>query len=100
MKIFKIIPLLLVLAVTFVACEKDDEVTYEADRSTIVRIKDSDDLIQFARDVLPAVEEFVLIDLRRDATRPSDMSQPLTVKLQKDPAILTAYNAAHGTGLC
>lgn len=98
MRIIKNLMVLMILAVTIISCEKDDEVTYEADRPTIVRLKDAElEITAIARDVLPAIDEFVLMDLRRDATRPSDMSQSLTVKVEKDQSLVTAYNTAHGT---
>jgi|GEM_PF-310765 len=98
MRLIKSIPLFLVLAVMIISCEKEDEVTYEPDRPTIVRLKDAEnEITAIARDVLPAIDEFVLMDIRRDATRPSDMSQPLTVKIEKDFSLVQAYNSAHGT---
>lgn len=98
MKIFKSnIPWLLVLVVLISSCEKT-EVTYEPDRKTVVKIKDAEnDITQKARDVLPTVDEFILIDVRRDPTKPSDLNQPLTVKLQKDASLIASYNTAHGT---
>jgi hypothetical protein len=98
MKIFKSnIPWLLVLVVLITSCEKT-EVNYEPDRKTVVKIKDAEnDITQKARDVLPTVDEFILIDVRRDPTRESDLNQPLTVKLVKDASIIAAYNTAHGT---
>jgi hypothetical protein len=90
---------LLLLAVIVTSCVKeDDEVEYESSRPTIVRLKDAEnEITQKARDVLPTIDEFVLLDLRRDATKPSDMSQPLTLKITKDFSLVSAYNTAHGT---
>lgn len=98
MKIFKSnIPWLLVLVVLITSCEKT-EINYEPDRKTIVKIKDAEnEVTQKARDVLPTIDEFILIDLRRSPTRESDLNQPLTVKLQKDASLIAAYNTAHGT---
>jgi len=98
MKIIKSnIPWLLVLVVLITSCEKT-EVKYEPDRKTIVKIKDAEnDITQKARDVLPTIDEFILIDVRRDPTQQSDLNQPLTVKLVKDPSLIAAYNTAHGT---
>lgn len=98
MKILKSnIPWLLVLVVLITSCEKT-EINYEPDRKTIVKIKDAEnEVTQKARDVLPTIDEFILIDIRRDPTRESDLNQPLTVKLQKDASLIAAYNTAHGT---
>src|SRR6185503_19733640 len=100
MKIFKSnIPWLLVLVVLITSCEKT-EVKYEPDRKTIVKIKDAEnEITQKARDVLPTIDEFILIDVRRDPTQPSDLNQPLTVKLQADPSLIAGFNTAHGTSL-
>src|SRR6185503_14924795 len=98
MKIIKSnIPWLLVLVVLITSCEKT-EVKYEPDRKTVVKIKDAEnEITQKARDVLPTVDEFILIDVRRDPTQQSDLNQPLTVKLQKDASLIAGYNTAHGT---
>ena len=98
MKIIKSnIPWLLVLVVLISSCEKT-EINYEPDRKTIVKIKDAEnEVTQKARDVLPTIDEFILIDVRRSPTRESDLNQPLTVKLQKDASLIAAYNTAHGT---
>ena len=100
MKILKSnIPWLLVLVVLITSCEKT-EINYEPDRKTIVKIKDAEnEVTQKARDVLPTIDEFILIDVRRSPTRESDLNQPLTVKLQKDASLIAAYNTAHGTTL-
>src|SRR5262245_55894010 len=98
MKIFKSnIPLLLVLVVLITSCEKT-EINYEPSRKTVVKIKDAEnEITQKARDVLPTVDEFILIDVRRELTQPNDVNQPLTVKLQKDASLIASYNTAHGT---
>lgn len=87
----------LFLAVLITSCEKTS-VKYEPNRQTVVRIKDAEnDITQKARDVLPTLDEFILIDLRRDPTKPVDLDQSLTVKLQKDATLIDAYNTANGT---
>lgn len=98
MKIFKSnIPWLLVLVILISSCEKT-EIKYEPNRKTIVKIKDAEnEVTQKARDVLPTIDEFILIDVRRNPTSPTDLNQPLTVKLVKDASLITAYNTAHGT---
>jgi hypothetical protein len=88
---------LLLFAGFITSCEKT-EIKYEPNRQTIVKIKDAEnDVTQKARDVLPTIDEFILIDLRRDPTQSADLNQPLTVKLVKDVALITAYNTANGT---
>jgi hypothetical protein len=100
MKIFKSnIPWLLLLVVLISSCEKT-EINYEPNRKTIVKIKDAEnEITQKARDVLPTIDEFILLDVRRELTRPDDINQPLTVKLQQDNSLIADYNSAHGTSI-
>lgn len=51
----------------------------------------------YARNTLPAVETFTLMDIRRDANSESNLNKSVTVKLQLNPTLITDYNAANGT---
>ena len=96
-KNIKISIAILIVSVGLFSCEKT-EVKYESSRQTIVKIKDAENQItQKARDVLPTIDEFILIDLRRDPTKPEELNQALTVKLVKDNSLITGFNTAHGT---
>ena len=88
--------MMLAIALT-VSCTKN-EVKYEEGRPTIVRTPEAENEINvIARDVLPAIEEFVLLNVDRSVTRPGDLNATLTVKVLKSSTLITDYNTAHGT---
>jgi hypothetical protein len=85
-----------------VGCIKDDEFFDDNDGDesapSIVKIMGADqDIVVYARDVTPAIDTFALIDLRRDVHGPSKLNEPLTVKLELHPTLISDYNAANGT---
>lgn len=102
MKILKItkayLAILTMLAFVFTACEKEEETSFTENRPTIIKIKDAENAVTAkARDVLPTIDNFVLIDLRRDATDAASLNQTITVKLVMDPTLIDDYNSANGT---
>jgi hypothetical protein len=106
MKYFELSVVRVFLAITMLtslfSCVKNDDFFGDKDaastRKAIVRIKDAEnDITTKARDVSPTIDEFVLIELRRDANDESDLNQPLTVSLVKNSSLITAYNTANGT---
>src|SRR5688500_3561916 len=102
MKILKItkayLAIFTMLAFVFTACEKEEETNFTENRPTIVKIKDAENAVTAkARDVLPTIDNFILIDLRRDATDAASLNQAITVKLVLDPTLIDDYNTANGT---
>jgi hypothetical protein len=101
MRITNLSFLFLLLTMTLVSCIKKDDYykkdTDEPNRKQVVQITGASDIIAFARDVNPIVDTFVLIDIRRSPNTEADLNQPLTVKLVKNAALITAYNNANGT---
>jgi hypothetical protein len=85
----------------FVSCVKKDDYykkdSAESNRKQVVQIIGADGLIQFARDVKPTNDTFILIDLRRYPNTEAELNQSLTVKLQLDPTLIDDYNTANGT---
>lgn len=90
-----------ILAFAFFGCVKKDDFYKksegESGRQQVVQIAGSDELIQFARDVDPAIDTFALIDIRRYPSSEAGLNQPLTVKLMANPSLITSYNTANGT---
>jgi len=65
---------------------------------SIVKIMGADqEIIVYARDVNPAIDTFILIDLRRDVHGAAALNKPLTVKLELHPTLISDYNTAHGS---
>ena len=99
--VLRIIVLITLLTGSFSCVKKDNFFGPDNNTSTrksIVRIKDAENSITSkARDVSPTIDQFVLIELRRDANDESDLNQPLTVSLVKNAALITSYNTANGT---
>src|SRR6476659_2979237 len=91
----------LLLATVFVSCVKKDdmykETTDESARKEVLQLMGAGELTQFARDVKPTNDTFVLIDLRRYPNTEAELNQPLTVKLQNNPTLIDDYNTANGT---
>ncbi len=95
-----ILPILLV-AMSLTSCiEKDNYFSYDQSspsRKQVVKIANGGDLVTIARDVSPTIDTFQVIDIRREPNSASELNQPLTVKLVKNPAIISDYNTANGT---
>ena len=93
--------LFLLLATIAVSCVKKDSLykkdTDESGRKQVLKLMGAPDLVAYARDVKPTNDTFVLIDLRRYPNTQAELNQPLTVKLQSNPALIDAYNTANGT---
>lgn len=91
----------LLLVSVFVSCVKKDDMyeenTDESARKQVVQITGADELIQFARDVKPTNDTFILIDVRRYPNNEAGLNQPLTVKLVSNPGLIDDYNNANGT---
>ena len=100
---FSSMPLLLILAfsLAILSCNKPaaffNTDTGDQNRKAVVKIKDGGDILVIALDAVPTIETFLLIEISRDPNSETDLNQPLTVKLKKDPALITAYNTANGT---
>lgn len=71
----------------------------DANRKVVVKFRDAvaGDIILRVRDVTPTSEQFVLIELSRDASSAADLNKALTVKLTKNPTLIANYNSANGT---
>lgn len=87
---------------TLFSCVKEKEIfpkgTGDANRKQIVKIMEGGtDLVQRARGVLPTIDTFLLLDIRREPSTEAELNAPLTVKVKKDPTLITAYNGANGT---
>jgi hypothetical protein len=85
-----------------VGCIKDDEFFDDNDGDesapSIVKIMGADqEIIVYARDVNPTIDTFALIDLRRDVHGQSKLNEPLSVKLELHPTLISDYNAANGS---
>lgn len=93
--------LFLMLVTMVVSCVKKDDLykknTDESGRKQVLKLTGAPDLVAYARDVKPTNDTFVLIDLRRYPNTQAELNQPLTVKLQSNPALIDAYNTANGT---
>jgi hypothetical protein len=91
----------LLLATAFVSCVKKDDMykenTDESARKEVLQLMGAGEVNQFARDVKPTNDTFVLIDLRRYPSTEAELNQPLTVKLQSNPTLIDDYNTANGT---
>jgi len=102
MRITKISFLFFLLATAFAGCVKKDDYykkdTDESSRKQVVQITGASDIIQYSRDVKTTNDTFVLIDIRRFPNTEAELNQPLTVKLVKNTALITAYNTANNTG--
>jgi hypothetical protein len=84
------------------SCIKEDAFfntdTDESKRKQIVKIMGADEsLVQRARDVLPTLDTFLLIDLRREPKSQAELNTPLTVKLIRNSALISSYNTANNT---
>jgi len=93
--------LFLLLTTVFVSCVKKDDMYKEnsndAGRKEVLQLMGAGDVTQFARDVKPTNDTFVLIDLRRYPNSEAELNQPLTVKLQSDPSLIDTFNSQNGT---
>ena len=91
----------LLLATVFVSCVKKDDMYKEnsddSARKEVLQLMGAGELTQFARDVKPTNDTFVMIDLRRYPNTEAELNQPLTVKLQSNPTLIDDYNTANGT---
>lgn len=89
----------LFIALSLANCVKKDDFydpsTSDPNRKTVVQITGSEDLIQYARDVDPAIDTFALIDLRRSPNASDGLNQSLTVKLVADPTAIDDYDTAN-----
>lgn len=89
------------LAILFAGCVKKDDYykkdTTESARKTVVQIIGAGGLVQYARDVKPTNDTFILIDVRRYPNTEADLNQPLTVKLVANATLIDVYNNANGT---
>jgi hypothetical protein len=89
--------LALALVGGIISCDKTKGLSV-GNRKQLVKLMDGAVEIKVvARDVLPNMETFDLVDLRREPNDEAQLFTPLVVKLQLDPTIITAYNSAHGT---
>ena len=97
-KIFSV----LALGIAFTGCVKKDTF-FSYDQSTpnrkqVVKIANGGgDIVVIARDVNPTIDTFGVIDLRREPNDNAQLNTALTVKLVKDPTLISDYNTANGT---
>lgn len=89
-------------AMVLYSCVKSDPFfgteTGDANRKQIVALGGADMAINVvARDVNPTVDEFALITITRSPSSQSELNSSLTVKLQRNSALISAYNTAHNT---
>ena len=94
--------LFLSLAIMFASCVKKDsfydENTAEPNRKTVVQLYGAEnDINLYALNILPATEDFVLIEVVRYPNTQADNNQPLTIKLNKTTTLIDDYNSANGT---
>lgn len=86
-----------IILIAITGCTKT-EVVYEGSRPTIVSLPQSVvPITVIARDITPAIEEFDLLIVGRNATRPEDLKASLTAKVAKSAQLVTNYNTANGT---
>lgn len=94
--------LLLGVVLAVASCVKKDDyysakVGGESNRKQVVQINGADELIQYARDVDPIIDTFIVVDLRRYPNSESELNSSLTVKLAPNPTAISDYNTANGT---
>ncbi|MFI5130972.1 MAG: DUF1735 domain-containing protein [Chitinophagales bacterium] len=90
------------VALALASCVKKDdmydETTSETNRKQIVQLYGADEEINLlALNLVPAVEDIVLIEVVRYPNSAADANQPLTIKLNKTTAPIDDYNTANGT---
>jgi len=69
--------------------------TGDPSRKQIVSFAGAENAINvIARDVNPSIDTFVVITLRRSPSTQAELNSPLTVRLTRNPALISAYNAA------
>ena len=85
--------LFLLLTTVFVSCVKKDDMYKEnsndAGRKEVLQLMGAGDVTQFARDVKPTNDTFVLIDLRRYPNSEAELNQPLNVPVYKNANSIT-----------
>lgn len=104
LKITKQLFVLLALCASIVGCVKDpyedffgvDEDRTEVDLTLVKIVDGGGDIVLRSRDINPTIDEFVLIEVRRDVRNEGVLNTPLTVKLAADPSQIQAYNDANG----
>ena len=91
----------LLLVTVVVSCVKKDDMykenSDESARKEVLQLMGAGELTQFARDVKPTNDTFVMIDLRRYPNTEGDLNQPLTVKLELNQQLVDDYDSANGT---
>lgn len=102
-KMFSIASAVMMASALLSGCVKEKELfpkeSGDANRGQIVSIEGGgDDLIGIYRDLDPINEQFELLTIRRSPKDQSQLNMPLTVKVTKNNALITAYNTANGTG--
>lgn len=90
------------LTIAMVGCVKKDDFfstsTSGENTKSIIKIMDGGtDINQRARNVNPAIDTFLLLEVRRDPKTSAELNQSLTVKVANDTGVIGRYNRAHGT---
>lgn len=81
----------------FAACDKN-EGSLKGAGSTFVKLpQGAEEKVALALDFKPGLTDVVLLDVRRDAPNSGELNKAITVKIKNDPALVTAYNTAHGS---
>jgi hypothetical protein len=92
---------IIVVVASFTSCvKKDNYFSYDTstpNRKQTIKIANASDIVTIARDVNPMIDTFEVIDLRRAPNDNAQLNQPLTVKLVKNPTLISDYNTANGT---
>lgn len=72
--------------------------TGDGNRKQLVAVNGADqDIVVIARNVSPSIDSFTVIEITRNPGSQAELNSPLTVKLIKNPMLISAYNSAHGT---
>ncbi|MGB8193426.1 MAG: DUF1735 domain-containing protein [Chitinophagaceae bacterium] len=88
--------LLAIGGLLFASCTKQAD--FNSSGETRIKLpQGADEKVALALDFKPGLTDVVLLDVRRDAPTNAELQKAITVKIKDDPAIVTAYNAAHAT---
>jgi BT_3987-like, N-terminal domain/Domain of unknown function (DUF7015) len=87
---------LLLFVIGITSCEKT-EIKDGGGKTLVKIVGGGENPVVLPMDVVPQIEEMVIVDLRKDAVTEADASAATTVTLTNTQAFLDAYNTANGT---